>query len=267
LVLGLGLLAGIVIVSLTAPWWLWHEPRAIALPDQFLPPGSPSHLLGTDMLGRDVLARTLAGARYSLTLGLGVALASGLIGYALGAIAAFAGGWADIVVGRLGDLLLAFPRLLLAMALVALVPDASLAVVAIVLIATGWAGAARLIRAEVLRAKERDYVLAARVVGRSPMAILVVHILPNVAGVALAWFTVSVPNAILAESALAFLGLGVAPGTPSWGAMINESRDYILDAWWLGTIPGLALATTVLACHLIGEGLHRILRPSRYAAA
>ena len=212
------------------------------------------HLLGTDRFGRDLFVRMMLAGRLSLAVGIaGSLLASGL-GTAVGATAAWVGGWLDQALMALGDALLALPRLVLLLVCAALWRP-GLATVVVVLVATGWMGVARLVRAELLGVRMQPYVDAATALGASSTRVLLRHALPNALGPAIVATTLGVGNAILLESGLSFLGLGIQPPQPSWGNMIAGGRDLIVAAPWVAIAPGLALVATVLACTLLGDSL------------
>jgi peptide/nickel transport system permease protein len=219
-----------------------------------LRPPSAAHVLGQDALGRDVLARLLHGARVSLAVGGAVVSLSLLIGTLLGAAAGYRGDWFDEVLARLIDVLLAFPGLLLAIGLVAVLGP-SLQNVVLALSILGWTGYARLVRTEVATLRRRDFVQAAQALGASPARIVVRHLLPLAAPALLVQATFGLSSAIVAEASLSFLGLGATPPTPSWGAMLDEGRAFLLVAPHVTLAPGAAIAATVLALQLLGDGL------------
>jgi peptide/nickel transport system permease protein len=248
----LAVVALLVFVAALGPVLAPHDPTA----QQFdiLQPPSLEHPMGTDSLGRDVLSRVIAGARVSAMVGLGVALVGMLIGVTLGLLAGFFGGWVDDVIGRYVDLQWAFPELILAIALISIFGIG----VEKVIIAIAFAYVddfARLARAEALRLKEEEFVLAARVTGISSRGIIVGEILPNAIGPIVVLATIAVGLGILGEATLTFLGLGVEPSTPTWGLILEESRDFFQQAWWLSIFPGLAIVVTVLSLNLLGDSL------------
>ncbi len=224
---------------------------------RFTPPawmvgGSLEHPLGTDHLGRDMLARLLYGGRISIAIGVGAVLLSGSVGVIAGLFSGYIGGFFDILMMRFIDMQLAIPFLALAI-LVAAALGSGVSNVVLVLAISGWVLYARIIRASVLSAREFDYVLAARAVGATTTRILFRTILPNVFAPALVIATLSVSQMIITESSLSFLGMGVPPATPTWGTMLSDARDYLNIAWWVPTFPGLAITLTVLSANLIGD--------------
>jgi peptide/nickel transport system permease protein len=221
-----------------------------------------SHPFGLDELGRDILARVLAGARISFVVGLTVVTVSAVVGTLLGAVAGYFGGAADDVISRLIDTLLAFPGLLLAIAIVAVLGP-SLINVLVALALIGWVGYARLVRGQVLRAREFEYVQAARAVGASSPHILWRHVIPTAIPALVVQATLGMAGAIIGEASLSFLGLGVQPPTPSWGTMLNGGRAHILDAPHLTMFPGIAIVLLVLGFNFLGDGLRDRLDPRR----
>jgi peptide/nickel transport system permease protein len=252
--LGLGLLA--VLAPVIAP----GDPAALGAAADRLSSPSGSHLLGTDLLGRDVLARLVHGSRVSLLVGWVSVLVAILLGTAVGLAAGMGPRWVDRLLMNTTDVFLAFPRIFLILVLVSLTTP-SLLLVMTVLGLTGWMGVARLVRAEALSLRERDFVAAARGLGLSSWRVATGHVLPNLLPTVIVAATLRVGSAILAESFLSFLGLGAQEPVVSWGAMIQQGRGYLLDGWWLTTFPGLAIALTVLGYNLLGEGLRRRLDP------
>jgi len=252
--LGLGAVAGL------APVIAPGDPAALgAAADRLLSP-SGSHLLGTDVLGRDVLLRLVHGARVSLLVGWVSVVVAILVGTTAGLAAGLGPRWLDRLLMNITDVFLAFPRIFLILLLVSLTTP-SLLLVMVVLGLTGWMPVARLVRAEALSLRERDFVAAARGLGLTPMTVALRHVLPNLLPTVLVAATLRIGGAILAESFLSFLGLGAQEPAVSWGSMIQMGRDHLLDGWWLTTFPGLAIALTVLGYNLLGEGLGQRLNP------
>ena len=252
------IIAGLwIIVAITAPWIAPFDPLAQASP-RFLPPSS-EHWFGTDELGRDVFSRVLYGARVSLPLAMLLVVLAGTIGSVLGAVAGFFGGWVDAVIMRLTDLVFAFPTIILAMVVVAVLgPGLVNAVLAVALVA--WPGYARVVRSLVLAAREAEYVNSARLLGIPPLKVIRQEIVPNVAGPVLVLATLELGNAVLLLSGLSFLGLGAQPPTPEWGSMVAFGAR-AFDRWWLGMFPGLAILTVVLAFNFLGDSLRDALDP------
>jgi len=246
------------VMAFLAPW-LTVDPAAIDISQSLQAPGL-GHLLGTDDLGRDVLARIMYGARISLLVGfVSVGIAS-LIGICLGALAGYYRGWVDAVIMRFVDIMLCFPSFFLILAVIAFL-EPSIWNIMIIIGITGWMGVARLVRAEFLSLRERDFVLAARALGASDLRIILKHILPNALSPVLVSATLGVAGAILTESALSFLGIGVQPPTPSWGNMLINGKQTLGEAWWLSVFPGFAILVTVLGYNLLGEGIRDALDP------
>jgi peptide/nickel transport system permease protein len=254
---GGAVLALLAILAAAAPFLAPHDPLATDL-DARLDPPARAHLLGQDTLGRDVLSRVLFGARISLAVGTTAVLLSLALGVLIGAVAGWAGGWVDEIVARVIDVLLAFPGLLLAIAFAAVLGP-SVRNVILALAVLGWTGYARLARAEVAALRRREFVQAAEALGARPRRILVRHALPVAAPALLVQATFGMAGAIVAEASLSFLGLGAPPPLPSWGAMIDEGRPFMLVAPHLTLFPGLVLAATVLALQLVGDGLRDML--------
>jgi peptide/nickel transport system permease protein len=254
IILGLGLLA--ILAPVLAP----GDPAALGTAADRLAPPSAHHPLGTDLLGRDVLARLVHGSRVSLLVGWASVLVAVLLGTAMGLAAGLGPRWLDRLLMRTTDAFLAFPRIFLILLLVSLTTP-SLLLVMMVLGLTGWMPVARLVRAEALSLKERDFVAAARGLGLSAWRVATGHVLPNLLPTIIVAASLRVGGAILAESFLSFLGLGVQEPAVSWGGMIQQGRDHLLDGWWLTTFPGLAIALTVLGYNLLGEGLRQRFDP------
>ncbi len=256
---GLVVVVVLFLVSLSAPLIAPYNPSEINAWDVLQPP-SWQHWFGTDELGRDVLSRVLFGARISLKVGfvaIGIAV---LLGSAVGLLAGYYGGWVDTLLMRCVDIMLCFPAFFLILAIITFLEPSIWYIMAVIGL-TGWMGVARLVRAEVLAIREMDYILAARCIGCSDLRIILRHILPNALSPVLVAATLGVAGAILTESALSFLGIGVQPPTPSWGNILTSGKDYIEFAWWLSLYPGLAILITVLAYNLLGEGIRDALDP------
>jgi peptide/nickel transport system permease protein len=254
LVAGLVLFALIVLCAVCAPLLTSYDPIQQNLADAFLAPGSKNHLLGTDALGRDVLSRLLYGARVDLRVGVLAVISPFVIGSLLGLISGWFGGWVDAVIGRIVDMVIAFPFLVLVIALVfAMGPGTTSIYTAITLV--GWVAYCRIVRGQVLIAKEQEYAMAARASGLPTWRILLRHLLPNVVLQAIVFSMSDIVLTLLAIVTLGFLGLGVPPPTPDWGTMIQEGQQFILDKWYMSTIPGLAVVLTGLALALIADGI------------
>jgi peptide/nickel transport system permease protein len=261
---GLALTLLLVVLALAAPWIAPADPTAQNLPARLSRPSS-AHWLGTDELGRDILSRIIFGARVSMLVSTSVVLGAGLVGLAIGSLAGYFGGWFDRLVNVvLINAFLSFPGILLAIAFAAFLGP-GLGKVILALVVTGWAGYARLARAQILQAKEMEYVLAARSLGASHGRILLRHLLPNILQPVLVQATVAMAGAILAESTLSFLGVGVLAPMPSWGAMLNDARSHLFDAPHLVLFPALAVMTAVLAFNLLGDSLRDWLDPKMRA--
>lgn len=244
----------LIVIGLTAPWIAPHDPKAVSLVDRLKPPGTPGYVLGTDALGQDVLTRVIYGARISMLVGfLGVAI-SGTIGITLGLVAGYYGKWLDDVIMRIADIQLAFPTIILYVAVMA-VRGPGLANLIAVIGVVGWVQYGRVQRGMVLAERQRDYVEAARVLGVPDRTILLRHILPNTLGPVMVVASFGLANIIITEASLSFLGLGVPPSVPSWGSMLADGRDYLRTGWWLATFPGIAITLTVLAINLLGDWL------------
>ncbi|HXN98009.1 MAG TPA: ABC transporter permease [Candidatus Acidoferrales bacterium] len=257
---GLALTLFLVIIALAAPWIAPASPTAQNLPTRLEAP-SLAHWMGTDELGRDILSRIIYGARVSMIVSVSVVFGAGIVGLAIGALAGYFGGWLDRIVNVvLINAFLSFPGILLAIAFAAFLGP-GLGKVILALVVTGWAGYARLARAQILQAKEMEYVLAARSVGASDARILIRHLLPNILQPVLVQATIAMAGAILAESTLSFLGVGVLAPMPSWGAMLNDARGHLFDAPHLVIFPALAVMTAVLAFNLLGDALRDWMDP------
>jgi peptide/nickel transport system permease protein len=265
-VIGVVIVVVLVLVALFAPWIATYDVGATDLSMRYLPP-SVAHWFGTDSTGRDIFSRVVFGARISLQVGIVVVTVSAIIGTLLGALAGYYGGWVDrIVSGYVFNVFLAFPGLLLAIAMVAFL-GAGLNKLILALCIIGWVGYARLIRGQVLKVREYDFVQAARALGASDARILLVHILPNAIQPLIVQASLGMAGAVLSEASLSFLGLGVPPPAPSWGVMIEEARDLstLQAAPHALIFPGIAIALTVLAFNFIGDGLREYLDPRQRA--
>ncbi len=258
-VAGLAVVVLLFVLSFLAPWISPYDAGAIDLKSILQPP-SAKHPLGTDPLGRDVLSRMIWGAGISLKVGFvatGIAI---VIGTLLGAAAGYYGRWVDALIMRFVDIMLCFPTFFLILAVIAFL-EPSIWNIMLIIGATGWMGITRLVRADFISLKERDFVLAAKAIGASDARIIFRHLLPNAMASILVAATLGVAGAILTESALSFLGIGVQPPTPSWGNMLTAGKDNIDIAWWLSLYPGLAILVTVLGYNLLGEGIRDALDP------
>ncbi len=256
---GLFVILTIATIAVSAPLIAPYNPTAIDVYNVLSAPGT-DHLLGTDELGRDVLSRMIWGSRVSLKVGfvaVGIAISIGIM---IGALSGFYGGKPDAVLMRFVDIMLAFPTFFLILAVIAIV-EPSISTIMIVIGFTSWMDVSRLVRSEILGLKERDFVLAAKAIGASDFRVIFRHILPNALSPVFVSATFGVAGAILVESGLSFLGLGVQPPDPSWGNILTSGKDYITVAWWLSLYPGLAILITVLSYNLVGEGLRDALDP------
>jgi len=258
---GVVLVLVIIVAAALAPWLAPHDPfRGDLANDSLMPPGR-RFWLGADAQGRDVLSRVLYGARISLLVGVVSQTVAVLLGVTLGLMAGYYRKGTDLLIMRLADITLAFPSLLLLIAVAAAVKP-SLPVIFVVIGAVGWAGMARLVRAQVLVLARSDYVSAARALGGTDRWILLKHLLPNVQAPVIITATLGIAGAIMAEAALSFVGLGAQPPTPSWGSMVSEGRDLIRVAPWVSVVPGLAVGMAVLGFNLVGDGLREALDPT-----
>jgi peptide/nickel transport system permease protein len=246
-------------MALTCQWIAPYDPNFQVLTDRLLPP-SGHHWMGTDQYGRDILSRLIYSSRISLSVGLMAVSIYVLIGTTVGSVAGFYGGWVDGVLMRITDIFLCIPTFLLILMVIAFVGPSILNIMVVIGL-TSWTDVARLVRGEILSLKEREFIQAARVMGMSDSRIILRHLLPNALGPILVVATLGVGGAILIESSLSYLGLGVQPPTPSWGNMLEEGKEHLTDAWWLITFPGVAIFLTVLGYNLLGEGLRDYLDP------
>lgn len=258
--IGLAIVIALVLVSAMAPLLATHDPFAQTLSDRLLPPGEGGHLLGTDELGRDIFSRVIHGAGITLYIVALVAATAPIAGLVVGTVAGYLGGWVDVALMRLTDIFLAFPRLVLALAFVAaLGPGIENAVLAIAI--TSWPPYARIARAETLTIRNSDFIAAIRLQGASQIRIIWGHVMPLCLSSVIIRVTLDMAGIILTAAGLGFLGLGAQPPTPEWGAMISAGRRFILDQWWVATIPGLAIFTVSLGFNLLGDGLRDVLDP------
>lgn len=256
---GLVIITAILLLALLAPWISPYDPDAVNVKAILLSP-STAHWMGTDGLGRDVLSRMLFGARISLLVGfvaVGIATAIGVV---LGAVAGFYRGWVDIVIMRLVDVMLSIPTFFLILAVIAFLAP-SIWNIMIVIGLTSWMGVTRLVRAEFLSLREREFVLSAKTLGANDFRLIFLHILPNSLTPIIVSTVLGIASAVLVESGLSFLGLGVQPPQASWGNILTDGKEYIQFAWWLSLFPGMAILVTVLGYNLLGEGLRDAMDP------
>jgi ABC-type dipeptide/oligopeptide/nickel transport system permease subunit len=261
---GVVLVGLVALAALLAPWVAPFDPTTGDLRNAYLLGPGGRYPLGTDAQGRDVLSRVLYGARLSLSVGLVSQAVAAALGVTLGLLSGYYGRWIDALVMRVADVTLAFPTLLLLIAVAAAVSP-SLPMVFVVIGAVGWAGMARLVRSQVLVLKGSEYVLAAKALGARDRWVLLRHLLPNVRNQVIIATTLGIAGAIMAEAALSFVGLGAQPPTPSWGAMVADGRDLLRVAPWVSFAPGLAIGLAVLGFNLVGDGLRDALDPRRSA--
>ncbi|MBI1958403.1 MAG: ABC transporter permease [Candidatus Rokubacteria bacterium] len=263
---GVGFVLLMAAVAAAAPWLAPHDPvrqslRARLRAPTLEGPDGKAHVLGTDHLGRDVLSRVIHGARVSLLVGFAAVLVGGAIGSVLGIVAGFRGGWADSVIMTLADAQLAFPFILLAIGIIAVLGP-SFPTLVVVIGLSGWVSYARILRSQVLSLRSREFVDAVHALGGSVLRIVVRHVLPNVLSSLVVIATLELARAIVLEATLSFLGLGVQPPTPSWGGMVHEGREYLDSAWWISTCPGLVLMATSIVVSRTGDWLRDLLDPT-----
>jgi peptide/nickel transport system permease protein len=263
-VIGAAVVLSLITISLLAPFLSPYDPTTIDVYNVLSPPGK-AHWLGTDELGRDLLSRIIWGSRVSLKVGFVAVSIALMIGIFVGSAAGFYGGKVDAVLMRFVDIMLAFPTFFLILAVIAILEPNIYTIMAVIGV-TGWMDVARLVRAEFLSLKERDFVDAGRAIGISNARLIFRHILPNALSPVFVAATFGVAGAILTESGLSFLGLGVQPPDPSWGNILTSGKDNIEIAWWLSLYPGLAILITVLSYNLVGEGLRDALDPRLWGA-
>ena len=257
---GLIIVAILLLVAVFAPWIAPHDPFVQNLGNRLKPPGTPGYWLGTDDFGRDILSRIIHGARITLYIIALVAVTAPVLGLLVGTVAGYFGGWIDAVLMRLTDIFLAFPRLILALALVAVLgPGIENAVLAIAL--TAWPPYARVARAETLTVRNSDYIAAIRLQGASAPRIIAGHVVPMCLPSVIIRVTLDMAGVILIAAGLGFLGLGVQPPLPEWGLMISSGRKFLFEQWWVATMPGLAIFLVSLGFNLLGDGLRDVLDP------
>jgi len=253
-------------VAAAAPWLAPQDPTRQSLRARLVAPtleaaDGRAHLLGTDHLGRDVLSRMIFGSRVSLMVGFAAVLVGGLIGSALGLLAGFSGGWTDTVIMTVADAQLAFPFILLAIGIIAVLGP-SFTTLIVVIGLSGWVSYARILRSQVLGLRSREFVEAVHALGGSVLRIMWKHVLPNVLSSLVVIATLELARAIVLEATLSFLGLGIQPPTPSWGGMVQEGREYLDSAWWISTFPGILLMATSIVVSRTGDWLRDLLDPT-----
>jgi peptide/nickel transport system permease protein len=259
-VFGFAILALLIVVAAIGPWFAPHDPLQQVLADRLLPPGSASHWLGTDQLGRDILSRLIYGSRLTLSIAILVVVIVVPVGLLVGTTAGFFGGWIDNVLMRITDIALAFPKIVLALAFAAaLGPGVINAVIAISI--TAWPAYARLARAETLRIVQADFMHVARLQGASRLRLLLRYVMPLCSSSVIVRATLDMAGIILTVAGLGFLGLGAQPPSPEWGFMVASGRNVLLDAWWVATIPGFAILLVSLSFNLLGDGLRDVFDP------
>jgi peptide/nickel transport system permease protein len=264
--LGVAFVLLLAVGAVVAPWVLPQDPERQSLRARLKPPtlegaDGRAHLLGTDHLGRDVLTRVIYGSRVSLVIGLAAVLVGGLIGSSLGLLAGYQGGRIDGIIMTVADAQLAFPFILLAIGIIAVLGP-SFPTLIVVIGLSGWVSYARILRAQVLVLRSREFVEASQALGGSPVRIILQHILPNVLASLVVVATLELARSIVLEATLSFLGLGIQPPTPSWGGMIQEGRDYLDSAWWISTAPGIVLMITSIVISRSGDWLRDVLDPT-----
>src|SRR2546427_4487584 len=256
----------LAVMAMAAPWLAPQDPERTSLRVRLVAPtleatDGRAHVFGTDHLGRDVLSRLIYGARVSLLVGFAAVVVGGLVGSVLGIVAGFRGGWLDTVIMTVADAQLAFPFILLAIGIIAVLGP-SFPTLIVVIGLSGWVSYARILRAQVLGLRSREFVEAIRALGGSVARIVLRHVLPNVLSSIVVVATLELARAIVLEATLSFLGLGIQPPTPSWGGMVQEGRDYLDSAWWIATCPGIVLMLTSIVVSRTGDGLRDLLDPT-----
>jgi peptide/nickel transport system permease protein len=266
LAISAAMLAGLILIGLFAPVLAPHDPLAGDLMARLSPPlwqdgGSTDYLLGTDVLGRDILSRLLYGARVSLAVCILSILISGIIGSALGILAGYVGGWTETVIMRLVDIAISLPLILLALLFGVLFGPSFSNIVAIISLVL-WSQFARLARGETLKIRQQEYIDLAKSAGCSKLSIMWHHVVPNVASSIIVLGTLQVGTVIIMEASLSFLGVGIPPPSPAWGSMVAEGRSYVVSAWWLSMFPGAAILVTVMTANILGDELTDYINPS-----
>ena len=250
-----------IVAAVFAPWLAPHETDTLNILNKNIPPGATAeHLLGTDTLGRDILSRMIFGARTTVLISLAALLTGGVVGTVLGLVSGYIGGWTDTIIMRITDAALGFPTILVAL-VIAVILGKGTEVIILAVALTVWARFARMIRGDVLAIKVLDFVTVAKISGVSTPVLIWRHIFPNVVNTLMVITSLLVGQVILLEAALSFLGLGLAPGAPSWGIMVSEGKDVILDVWWLSLFPGVAITIVVLAFNFFGDWIRDQLDP------
>jgi peptide/nickel transport system permease protein len=265
-VIGVAFVALVAVVAMAAPWLAPADPTRQSLRGRLHPPtlegaDGRAHVFGTDHLGRDVLSRVIYGSRVSLAIGFSAVVVGGLIGSTLGILAGFSGGRMDGVIMTVADAQLAFPFILLAIGIIAVLGP-SFPTLIVVIGLSGWVSYARILRSQVLVLRSREFVEAIHALGGSVLRIVLRHVLPNVLSSIVVVATLELARAIVLEATLSFLGLGIQPPTPSWGGMVQEGRDYLDSAWWIATFPGIVLMATSIVVSRTGDGLRDLLDPT-----
>jgi peptide/nickel transport system permease protein len=263
---GIAFVLALGVVAAAAPWLAPHDPARQSLRARLVAPtleaaDGRAHVLGTDHLGRDLLSRMIFGSRVSLMVGFAAVLVGGLVGSVLGLLAGFRGGWTDTVIMTVADAQLAFPFILLAIGIIAVLGP-SFGTLIVVIGLSGWVSYARILRSQVLGLRSREFVEAVHALGGSVLRIMWKHVLPNVLSSLVVIATLELARAIVLEATLSFLGLGIQPPTPSWGGMVQEGREYLDSAWWISTFPGLVLMATSIVVSRTGDWLRDLLDPT-----
>jgi peptide/nickel transport system permease protein len=258
--LGLAIILALILMAAFAPLLATHPPNAQALQDRLMPPGAGGHLLGADHLGRDIWSRIVYGARTTLTIVAMVTVTAPVFGLIVGTAAGYLGGWTDRVLMRVTDIFMAFPRLILALAFVAAL-GAGIENAVLAIAFTAWPPYTRVARAETLTVRRSDYIAAVRLQGAGPTRIILGHVMPMCLPSVIVRVTLDMAGIIITAAGLGFLGLGARPPLAEWGAMISTGRQYLLDQWWVATMPGIAIFVVSLGFNLLGDGLRDVLDP------